>query len=94
MKQAPTGLVSSATRVSLECFMSIASSLDVFLPLVFLSLSQSTSLESSLLFTPYELEIKSNWLVQFFERARTRVSGRLRAGVLVTFPIRKFVFRS
>ena len=41
------------------------------------------------LFLPYELEIESNWMFDFFEcpiffeRARTRVSGRSRAGVLV-----------
>ena len=45
----------------LECFMSITSSHDVFLSLsLFFSLFlQFTSFESSLLFTPYKLEIES-----------------------------------
>ena len=64
--------------------MSITSSLDAFLFLSFFSpFLQSTSFELSLLFTPYELEIESN-----FEGARSRVNGRSRAGVLVSFPIR------
>ena len=65
----------------LECFMTNTSSLTTYF--LFFSLFQSTSFESSLLFTPYELEIESN-----FERAPLRVSGRSRAGVLVSFPIR------
>ena len=60
----------------LECFMSILSSL--MASFLFLSL-QSTSFESSLLFTPYELEIES-------VQARSCVNGRSRA-CLFSFPI-------
>ena len=65
----------------LECLMTNTSSLTT--SFLFSLSFQFTSFESSLLFTPYELKIESN-----FERARSRVSGRSQAGVPVSFPIR------